>query len=165
MGAGRPTKYSTSMNKRIYKLALLGATDAEMALVLGIVESTLNEWKLKYPKFSESINKGKIEADANVAASLFKRAVGFNYDEVTYEKIIIDKGGEDDEDGIKVDAYKKKVVTKIIAPDVAAQNIWLKNRRAKKNVGEGGQAWADKQETGFTDKNGDDLAGIPLIYK
>jgi hypothetical protein len=160
MGAGRPTKYNTGMNKRVFKLALLGATDSEMALVLGIAESTLNEWKLKYHKFSESINKGKLEADANVAASLYKRSIGFNYDEVTYEKIIIDKDGQDDEDEIKVDAYKKKVVSKLVVPDVAAQNIWLKNRRSK--VDANAQRWADKHEQSFTDGDGNDVS--PIVF-
>jgi hypothetical protein len=157
---GRPTKYKASMNALVFKLALLGATDKEMADCLEINKDTLNEWKVKYPKFSVSINKGKLKADAEVAKSLYKRANGFEYDEVTFEKTgqlvaVVDAGtGE-----LKQEPeYKKKVVTKLIPPDVAAQNIWLKNRRSK--VEPEGIRWADKHEVGMTDNNGDDVRPI-----
>ncbi|MCV5597561.1 hypothetical protein OFN66_28085, partial [Escherichia coli] len=39
------------------KLCLLGYTDAELADFFEVSESTINKWKLDYPKFSESIKK------------------------------------------------------------------------------------------------------------
>jgi len=62
--------------------------------------------------------------------------------------------GETGIESIEQDTYKKKVVVKELAPDVAAINIWLKNRRCK--VDAGAQRWADKVETGFTDNEGKD---------
>lgn len=73
---GAPTKYRPEMPEQAEKLCRLGATDAEMADFFGVVESTLNEWKLLHPEFSESIKRGKIESDANVAHSLYSRAMG-----------------------------------------------------------------------------------------
>lgn len=157
MGAGRPTVYDSSYPEKVYKLCLLGATDAEIADFFEIAESTLNLWKLEHPDFSESIKRGKLTADSEVAESLFNRAKGFEYDEVTYEKVNVDIDGveESSDDDLKQEVYKKKLVRKTALPDVAAQNIWLKNRRGR--VAPGAQKWADKHETGFTDNEGNDL--------
>lgn len=155
---GRPTDYKDEYVQQVFKLCLLGATDKEIASFFGCVESTLNLWKIEYPDFSESIKRGKIQADAEVANSLYKRAIGYEYRETTFEKI--GEGpdtievGESGMETIEQDIYKKKVVVKELAPDVAAQNIWLKNRRGK--VDKDAQRWADKVETGLTDKDGND---------
>lgn len=160
--AGAPTEYKPEYCTQVEKLCKLGATDKEIADFFEVVESTINNWKIAHPEFLESIKKGKIIADAEVAHSLHKRAIGYQYDEVTYEKI----GPGDDKvevseqgmESVKQDLYKKKVVTKEVPPDVAAQNIWLKNRRGR--VEKGAQRWADKVETGFTDVNGEDVVVI-----
>lgn len=145
-GGGRPTKYRAKYhNEQALKLTRLGLTDEELAENFDIAVSTLNEWKLRYPKFQESIKKGKTATDSLVADSLLKRALGFEYDERTYEKLdeVID--GEHADDDIKVEMFKKKVVTKQVAPDTTAQIFWLKNRQPK--------LWRDKQEVVNTNKN------------
>lgn len=158
MPAGRPTYYKPEFCEQVTKLCKLGATDKEIAGFFEVSESTLNLWKAEYPEFSESIKKGKIIADAEVAYSLHKRAVGYQYDEVTFEKIGPGEDkvevGETGIESIKQDLYKKKVVTKEVPPDVAAQNIWLKNRRGK--VAQEAQRWADRQELTGSD-------GAPLF--
>lgn len=136
--AGRPSAYKEEYNEQAYKLCLLGHTDAELAEFFEVDESTINNWKIAHPAFFESIKKGKAIADSEVAGSLFKRAIGYGYDETTYEKINIDIDGVAKEDDLKKEAYKKKVVTKEVAPDVTAQIFWLKNRQKK--------VWRDKQE-------------------
>lgn len=95
-----------------------------MADFLGIVESTLNLWKLEYPEFSESIKRGKIVADSNVADRLYQRALGFEHDS---EEIKVSDG-----EVIRVP------VRKIYPPDSTAAIFWLKNRRSNE--------WRDKQE-------------------
>lgn len=160
--AGRPTDYKDAYVDQAFRLALLGATDKEMAGIWDVDESTVNNWKLAHPEFLVSINAGKLEADSKVAASLFKLANGFEYDETTFEKIgegeNLTEVGETGIETIKQDLYKKKVTTKLLPPNVAAINIWLKNRRGK--VTDGAQRWADKVETGITDKDGND---VPVI--
>lgn len=159
MAFGRPTEYQDNYPEKVFKLCLLGATDAEIADFFDIAESTLYLWKQEYTDFSEAIKRGKIQADADVANSLYKRANGYQYDEVTYEKI----GDGDDKvevgeagmESVKQDKYKKKVVTKEVPPDVAAQNIWLKNRRSR--VPKDAQRWADKHEIGVTDTEGNNV--------
>jgi hypothetical protein len=146
--AGRPTKYQDAYSEQAFKLCLLGATDVELADFFEVTESTINEWKLAHAEFSESIKKGKFQADAEVANKLYTRANGYKYDEVTYEKVDVKIDGIVEEDDIKMEPFKKKVVTKEVAPDVTAQIFWLKNRSKKK--------WRDKVENGFTDNDGND---------
>jgi hypothetical protein len=130
---GRPSKYLPEYAKQARKLCLLdiGITDAHLAEFFEVNEDTIYEWKKKFPEFSESVKGGKKLADANVAAALYKRAIGFTYDEVTFEKIDAKVVLETTTAGdIKTDqAYKKKVVTKLVVPDTGAAMNWLKNRQ------------------------------------
>lgn len=129
---GRPSKYKEEYAEQAYKLCLLGATDKELADFFEVSESTLNLWK-KDEEFSESIKKGKIIADADVAASLFKRARGYTYEEDTYEQ-----------------GFLTKRVVKEVAPDTGAAMAWLKNRQKDK--------WRDKQEVEHSGE-----AGVRII--
>lgn len=142
MEEGRPTKYEAKFNKQAEKLCKLGATDKEMSDFFEVSESTLNLWKLEHPKFSESIKRGKIVADAEVSEKLFKRATGYNHPDVDIKmfegKIITTK------------------LTKHYPPDTTAAIFWLKNRQ-KKN-------WRDKQEIGLTDKDGEDVEQYPQFF-
>jgi hypothetical protein len=121
---GRPSKYLPAFCDQVEMLCKLGATDKELADFFGIVESTLNEWKLKYPKFSESIKRGKMIADAVVSDRLFKRATGYEHPDVDIKVV---KG--------KIVTTK---LTKHYPPDTTAAIFWLKNRQKEK--------WRDKVE-------------------
>lgn len=122
---GRPSKYDPAKApEQAYKLCLLGATDKELADFFGVSEQTLNNWKSQHPEFLESLNLGKSDADARVAESLFKRALGYSHPE----------------DDIRV-ANGEIVITPTIKhypPDTAAAIFWLKNRQRGK--------WRDKIE-------------------
>ena len=134
---GRPTDYKASYNKTAYKLCLLGFTDKELAEHFDVAESTINEWKKKYPAFKRELNKGKKLADANVAEGLYKRATGYKWQEVTYEKVLDEETMYATPDTVVMaDAYKKKIVTKELPPDPGACISWLKNRQRDK--------WVDK---------------------
>jgi len=144
---GRPSKKDKIDFKAVERMAGLGLTDVEMSYVIGIDEVTLNRWK-KDPKFCQSLKKGKLISDQKVIQSLYKRALGYKYDEVTYEKskggglgVGLKKGEKDIEvTSIKhVPTNKTKVVTKEVAPDTTACIFWLKNRRK--------QDWRDKNGT------------------
>lgn len=138
--SGRPTKYNESFNEQVEKLSKLGATDAELADFLNIAESTLNDWKLDYPEFSESIKKGKILADSNVADRLYQRAMGFEHDS---EEIKIADG-----------EVVRVPVRKIYPPDSTAAIFWLKNRRSKE--------WREKQEI---DQKTEHSGGISIKWE
>ncbi|OIN58002.1 hypothetical protein [Arsenicibacter rosenii] len=121
----RPTKYKPENAQLAYQLCLLGLTDNDMATFFEVTEQTINNWKQSFPEFFESVKKGKIVADANVAASLYKRGTGYEFTEVT---------NEEDEQG----RTRTKVVRKHIPADTTAAIFWLKNRQPK--------VWRDKQE-------------------
>lgn len=76
--AGRPSKYNEEIADKAYSLALLGASDKEMAEILGVSESTFNLWKKTYPEFSESLNEAKNMADSKVVRALYNQAIGGN---------------------------------------------------------------------------------------
>lgn len=141
MEEGRPSKYETRYNKQAEKLCKLGATDKEMADFFEVAESTLNLWKLEHTKFSESIKKGKMFADANVAESLYRRATGYSHPDVDIKVI---------ENEIVITP-----LTKHYPPDAASIIFWLKNRQKKK--------WRDKVETGFTDGEGNDINPVTIF--
>ena len=122
---GRPTKFKPEYADLTYKYCLLGATDADLAKFFEVEESTVNNWKIDFPDFLESIKRGKEEADANVAKSLYHRALGYEHPEtkiVSYEGQITDQMD----------------VTKHYPPDPTAAIFWLKNRQPDK--------WRDKIE-------------------
>jgi len=121
---GRPTKYKEEYNEQAEKLCKLGATDQELADFFQVDVSTINNWKIDYPQFFESIKKGKILADSNVAERLYQRALGFEHDS---EEIKVTDG-----------EVVRVPIRKIYPPDPTAAIFWLKNRRPEK--------WRDKQE-------------------
>lgn len=129
---GRPTKYEPKFNDQVRKLCLLGADDKEIADFFEVEESTINNWKLAYPKFLESIKKGKIIADSEVSERLYERAIGF----------------EHDSEEIKVinDSIERVPIRKIYPPDTAAAIFWLKNRKRA--------YWKDKQDIEHTSPQG-----------
>jgi len=121
---GRPTLYKPEYDKQVYKLCLLGATDAELADFFNVTEQTINNWKHKQPSFFESLKRGKTYADANVACSLYQRAIGYSHPDTD------------------IKCFKGEIIqTEIIKhypPDTGAAFIWLKNRNPSK--------WKDKIE-------------------
>lgn len=93
-----------------------GLTDEQIAHNMGIRTSTLYNWKNKYLEISESLKKGKEVVDVEVENALLKRALGYDYNEVT----------EIRENGI---VTQRKIVKKHVIPDVTAQIFWIKNRK------------------------------------
>ena len=144
--SGVKSLYKPEYDPQVYNMALLGLTDAEMAETLGISQKTFDNWKKDHKGFLLSIKRGKMTADGYVAENLYKRAIGYTYDEVRFEKI-----GSRTIEGtdLKEDIYKKTVTTKEMAPDPTAAIFWLKNRQAKQ--------WRDKQLTEHTGKDGSPL--------
>lgn len=76
---------------RIEGWARDGLADKQIAENIGVAYSTFREWVKKFPALSASLKKSKDVADRQVENALFKRAIGFEYTEDTYE-LIADKG-------------------------------------------------------------------------
>lgn len=99
-----------------------GLSDKQIAHNIGITQTTLYEWQKRFPELSEALKKGKEVVDREVENALLKRALGYEYDEVTQEPVT------DKDTGITEMRVTKRV-TKQIVPDVTAQIFWLKNRK------------------------------------
>ncbi len=124
MAGGRPTSYKKEYAKQAAALCALGATDANLADAFEVAISTISLWKVQYPEFSDSVKLSKEMADTRVEESLYRRAMGYEHDEVD----------------IKVVAGQivKTPVRKYYPPDSTAMIFWLKNRKKDQ--------WRDKQE-------------------
>ena len=128
------SKYKAEYAEKAYKLCLLSATDQQLADFFEVSVSTLNLWKEKHPKFSESLKAGKEEADAKVADSLYNRALGYSHQDTH----ISNYQGE----------ITKTEIIKHYPPDPTSAIFWLKNRQR--------QHWTDRKEVTGAD-------GSPLI--
>lgn len=113
---GRPTKYKEEYAKQVYKLCLLGMTDAELAKFFEVNADTITEWKKVHEEFSVSIREGREIADADVATKLYKRALGYEYEETSIKS--------SDDRGDETTIHKKHMPA-----DVRAMRIWLNNRQ------------------------------------
>ncbi|HBF2202991.1 TPA: transposase [Clostridioides difficile] len=107
-----------------------GLIDEQIASKMNIAPSTLYDWKKKYSEISESLKKGKEVIDRQVENALLKRALGYEYDEITYEE-----------------GQETKRVTKHVVPDTTAQIFWLKNRKPAE--------WRDKRDIEHSGNLGD----------
>lgn len=120
------TKYDQAyavIAERLYRETQ--ATDEQVARVLDVDRGTIEAWAREYPEFREARARGKEDADAQVKAALFKRALGYR---VKKEKVCCYEGSSWTEE------YEDE-----IAGDVVAQIFWLCNRDPK--------SWRQKQVT------------------
>ena len=118
-------KYHTWLQEdnliRIESWARMGLTDEQIAKNMGVNKTTLYDWMKKFPNISNSIKKGKAPIDFEVENALFKRAIGYEYEEV--ETII------EEIDGKQRKRIKK--IKKVALPETSAMIFWLKNRKPK----------------------------------
>lgn len=105
-----------------------GLTDDQIAKNIGINRDTLYRWKKAHSDISDALKRGKEVIDRQVENALLKRALGYTYDEITFE-------GDDE----------VKRVRKQVVPDTTAQIFWLKNRKPEE--------WRDKREIVKDDDN------------
>ncbi len=124
--AGRPTTYNKKVARKAYELAKMGANEKEIASILEVNQRTLTRWKKDFPELCLAICNGKNDSIFEVKRSLFKRATGYKFAEVTKQKIKLDNGA-----GPDIPATVIKTVVKHMAPDVGACTTILKNNKAK----------------------------------
>lgn len=105
-----------------------GLTDEQIAKNVGINRDTLYRWKKAHSDISDALKRGKEVIDRQVENAILSRALGYTYDEVTFEG------------GVETKRVRKQVV-----PDTTAQIFWLKNRKPEE--------WRDKREIVKDDDN------------
>lgn len=98
-----------------------GLLDWMIAERFGVCRQRITEWMAKYTDFADAIKKGKEDAINQVENALFKRAMGYKYEETK----VIAEAGPDGKAG-KVTRVEK--IEKSLAPDVTAQIFILKNK-------------------------------------
>lgn len=123
-----------------------GLTEDQIAHNMGIVRSTLSEWKLKFKDISDALKKGKEVVDREVENALLKRALGYDYTEQRIEK--------SDKDGTKI-----VQILKHVPADTTAQIFWLKNRKP--------DVWRDRREkdSGNEDENESGVLIVPEVLR
>ena len=151
------SKYETHVLPNLDKItawAKEGATAKEIAGKLKIAYSSLKKYldlgrkgDERYAALSESFAQACAVADDEVEAALFKRACGYQYEEVTTEEKL-------DRDG-NVRTLTKKVV-RDIPPDPTSAMFWLANRRPDR--------WKYKpQEEPEKDGDGSGVVLLPAV--
>lgn len=127
---GRPSSFLPEYAQQAEKLCKLGAIDKELADFFGVSEQTVNAWKQQFPEFLESIKRGKMAADSEVAERLYQRAMGYSHPDC------------------HISNFQGEVtitpLTKHYPPDATSAIFWLKNRRPEQ--------WRDKTEREITIK-------------
>ena len=111
---GRPSPYKPEYATIAQKLCGNGATDIEIADVLGVDVRTIYRWKNEHDEFCQALVVGKGQPDERVKRSLFQRAVGYSFES---EKVFQHKG-----------KIIRAPVVEHVPPDTAAAINWLINR-------------------------------------
>lgn len=99
-----------------------GLTQEDIAHNCGCSVSTFKEWVNRFPALAAVYKNARAVADIRVENALYKRATGYDYEEVTREE-----GPK----GVTV-----RYVTKHVPPSEVAAFFWLKNRKP--------DVWRDK---------------------
>lgn len=144
---GRRGKYEDWLTEdgliKVQGWARDGLSNEQIAHNMGVSAKTLCEWQNRFGEFRNAIKKGKEVVDREVENAMLKRALGYEYDEITQEPVT------DKDTGITEMRVTKRV-TKQVVPDVTAQIFWLKNRKPNE----------------FRDKRDVDLSGhveLPVV--
>lgn len=129
---GRPSSYKPEYAKIAAAMCELGATDAQLADAFDVSISTVCLWKVEHKEFSEAVKLSKDISDRRVEESLYRRAMGYEHDEVDIRVV----------EGQIV----QTPIRKYYPPDSTAMIFWLKNRKKAD--------WRDKVDQEITGPNG-----------
>lgn len=114
---GRKSKYDEYVKPHLKQIAewkKSGATDEEIAVALDVAVSTFSDYKNKYSELSDALRAGKKTVVLNIKAALYKKAVGFEYE----EKRGVKKGDK----VVSTEIYKR-----YSPPDTTAAAMLLRN--------------------------------------
>jgi hypothetical protein len=77
----RLTGWTNRIIDAAYMLAVLGATEVDMATAFNVSVPTIKYWKNRHPEFKKAIDDGTYGLVSGLAQSLAKRGLGYEYDE------------------------------------------------------------------------------------
>lgn len=99
-----------------------GLTDEQISHNMGVSLATLKNWKKAHVAILAALKKGKEVADYMVENALFKSACGYDYEEVTEERVF-------NKTTHQWELQVTKRIKKHQPPSNTAQIFWLKNRK------------------------------------
>lgn len=106
--------------KCLENMARKGYRDIDIAKKIGISKVTFYDWKKRFPKFAEALQRGKDEYDDTVEETLYNMTQGYYVDEEVVEV-------REDAAGNKI--LHRKKTKRYIPPSITAIIYWLQNRR------------------------------------
>lgn len=106
--------------KCLENMARKGYRDIDIAKKIGISKVTFYDWKKRFPKFAEALQRGKDEYDDAVEDTLYNMTQGYYVDEEVVEV-------REDAAGNKI--LHRKKTKRYIPPSITAIIYWLQNRR------------------------------------
>lgn len=117
---GRKSKYETNVQphlEQIREWAKSGATEKEICDALDIATSTFYEYKKQYSELSSALHAGRMNVVLNIKAALYKKAIGFEYEERRGVK----------KDGCNGDQMVTEIYKRYYPPDTTAAAMLLRN--------------------------------------
>lgn len=120
------------------------ATINEIAAALNVSRTSVYDWAAQHKEFADAIAHARKIADKKVESALFKRALGYELQEVR-------KTVKDGPKGVEVIEHTQ---VNHIPADTPAAVFWLKNRNREE--------WSDKQQLEVT---GDFFEHVERIVK
>ena len=128
---------------RIEGWAKDGLTEAQIAECMEVSYSTFRRWKDRpnCDQLRNVLKYSKEIVDRQVENALLKRALGYDYEEVTSERVPV----YDPHTGtiVNYNIEETKRIKKHVPPDATSMIFWLKNRKYLE--------WRDKHEVENTD--------------
>lgn len=118
---GRPGKYEAVVKPRlddIKKWAISGCTNKEIAAALGIAVSTFCEYMNKFSELRDSVESQRIAGVPEVKLALYRKAIGFKYEETKKVK----RKDENGDEVITIEITEKQSL-----PDSNAIAMYLRN--------------------------------------
>jgi hypothetical protein len=103
------------MCEQAHRYCSLGATNDDLAGFFAVSPATVDRWIARHADFARAVKRGRIVADARVAAKLHQAAVGY---ERTVERTVLVGG-----------TLKRLATTVHHPPSVRACIFWLRHRR------------------------------------
>lgn len=101
-----------------------GLSDSDICHNLGISRQTFYKYLKKYKDFYDAYNRGKVEIIEKIESAMYKRALGYNWEEVTQEI-------RTDPDGNVIEKHIKKVKKHVPADMTACIFLSTNGNNAK----------------------------------
>lgn len=147
---GCKSKWESHVKGRLLTIKMWrqnGVIEKDVCKNLGISHDSLARYKRRHPELCEVLKISKEDATAKVVDALFKRAIGYEYEE---KRTVGTKAK-----GKPLVIGRIETIKKQVAPDVIAQMFYLQNRCS--------QNWRDRRHHELTGPGGQPLQA-PILH-